>query len=204
MVNKSGLIFEWDTFLATATLPPRSDNHGGCTDEGVPASSPTEEADEELHGLAGVLGVLAGRGGGPGLLLVLRITGLLGCDLFIEWVGDGEEGRESGAWRRPLAIRSLDFLAGTGGGTGGFLGWVRMILSPLDSGGLVAGLDSSSGTVGDRGAGHAGRRGSCKGTGGLDLGLSAGAPLRVVFFELLMSDFALSKDSLNSALGSLL
>lgn len=38
-----------------------------------------------------------------------------------EGVGDGEEGGERGVWRRPLAIRSRDFLAGTGGGTGGFL-----------------------------------------------------------------------------------
>lgn len=147
IVSKSGLILEWDNFLATATFPPRSASHGGCTAGGVPASSPTDEADEEAHGLAGVLTVLAGRGGGPGLLLVLRITGLPGWDLFREWVGEGEEGRERGGWRRPFDSRSLDFLAGTGGGTGGFLGWVLMILSPfaLDSGGL----DKSSGTVGD-------------------------------------------------------
>lgn len=37
-------------------------------------------------------------------------------------MGDEEEGRERGGWRRPLASLSLDFLAGTGGGTGGFLG----------------------------------------------------------------------------------
>lgn len=39
-----------------------------------------------------------------------------------EGVGDGEEGRERGGCRRPLTSLSLDFLAGTGGGTGGFLG----------------------------------------------------------------------------------
>lgn len=37
-------------------------------------------------------------------------------------MGEGEDGRERGAWRRPLASLSLDFLAGTGGGMGGFLG----------------------------------------------------------------------------------
>lgn len=70
----------WETFLATATLPPRSENHGGCTAGGVSDSSPMEEADDVAQGLAGVLGVFAGRAGGLGLglLLLLRITGLLG------------------------------------------------------------------------------------------------------------------------------
>lgn len=114
----------WDAFLATATFPPRSENQGGCTAGGVPGSSPADEAEEVAQGLAGVLGVLAGRAGGQGL--GLRITGLLGWERWREWVGEavgeGEEGREPGGWRRPLVSLSLDFLAGTGGGTGGFLG----------------------------------------------------------------------------------
>lgn len=87
-----------------------------------------DEADEVAQGLAGVLGVLAGRAGalGLGLGLLLRMMGLLGWERVREWagegVGDGEEGRERGGFRRPLASLSLDFFAGTGGGTGGFLG----------------------------------------------------------------------------------
>lgn len=127
-----------------------------------PESSPTEEAEEEVQGLAGLLlgGVFTGRGGGgPGLLLVLRITGLLGWDRFSECVGEGEEGSERGAWRRPLARRSLDRFAGTGGGTGGFLGWILgAILSPADSGGLLGGLQRGSGTTADGGVGQEGLR----------------------------------------------
>lgn len=115
-VSRSGLILEWDAFLVTATLPPRSESHGGATD--APASSA-----EELRGLLGVLGILAGRGGaGP---VAHRVTGLLGWERVSECVGErvgeGDEGTESGGWQTPLASLSLDFLAGTGGGTGGFL-----------------------------------------------------------------------------------
>lgn len=79
-MNRSGLILAWETFLAIATLPPRSENHGGGTVGGLPESSPMDEADEVAQGLVGVLGILAGRAGAGalGLLLLLRIMGLLG------------------------------------------------------------------------------------------------------------------------------
>lgn len=97
-VSRSGLILLWEAFLETATLPPRSESHGGCIAGGVPDSSPMDEVDEVAQGLVGVLGVLAGKAGA--LLLLLRIIGLLGCERWREWVGegvgDGEEGRERG------------------------------------------------------------------------------------------------------------
>ncbi len=68
----------------------------------MPDSSPMDDADEVAQGLAGLLRVLAGRAGalGLGLLLLLRIMGLLGCERLREWVGegvgDGEEGWERG------------------------------------------------------------------------------------------------------------
>lgn len=78
-VSRSGLILVWEAFLVTAILPPRSESHGGgCAGGGVPGSSPIDEADEVVHGLAGVLGDLAGRAGAPMLGLLLRIMGLLG------------------------------------------------------------------------------------------------------------------------------
>lgn len=123
-VSRSGLILLWEAFLEMAILPPRSESQGGGAAGGEPGSSPTEEADEVALGLAGLLGFLAGRAGALGL--GVRTTGLLGWERLKEWVGegagDGEEGRDRGGCLRPLASRSLDFFAGTGGGTGGFFG----------------------------------------------------------------------------------
>lgn len=67
---------------------------------------------------------------------------------------------------------------------GGFLGCVRMILSPLalESGGLGVGLESGSGSLGDWTVGHWERRGSWEGIGGLSalpLGLTVGVPFLV-------------------------
>lgn len=76
-VSRSGLILVWEAFLEIATLPPKSESHGGCIAGGVPDSSPIDEVDEVAQGLAGVLGVLAGRAGALGLGL-LRMIGLLG------------------------------------------------------------------------------------------------------------------------------
>lgn len=94
-VSRSGLILAWETFLATATLLPRSESHGGGTVGEVADSSPIDEVDEVVQELVGVPGVLAGRAGALGLL---RIIGLLGWERVRECVGegvgDGEEGRE--------------------------------------------------------------------------------------------------------------
>lgn len=90
----------WESFLVTAILPPRSESHGGCTAGAVSDSSPMDDAKEGVHGLGGVLMVLAGRAGAQsmGLGLQLRIMGLLGWERLMECVGeavgDGEEDRD--------------------------------------------------------------------------------------------------------------
>lgn len=89
----------------------KSDSQGGGTDGGVPDSSSSGERVGEMG--VGVTVVLS-RGLGQVL------TGRAGR----RWAGGGG--------RRPLGRRSLDFLTGTGGGTGAFLGRVR-------SGGEVGG-----------------------------------------------------------------
>lgn len=91
---------EWEAFLVIAILPPRSETHGGCTAGGEPGSSGMDAEDGAARGLAGVLGVLAGRGGAVRMGLGLRMMGLLGCERLRKWVGeavgDGVEGRERG------------------------------------------------------------------------------------------------------------